>query len=327
MLNPTRHLLLAAAVLLSAGCHTSVYAPYGTPSAPPAAAPPVTPQAQPAQLNGIARYFGAPLEGANVKAYLMGRPDVLATATAGADGKFRLDFPEGTPQGALVKLVATEGARMVATVVTVPGRQVQQADTGFTYILDEARSMVFLVLGRRLEALGQLSLGQDGVVALSVTQEAFRAFADALAAVETATPMTPEAYQAVSVQALTTEGQFSTETNALQAIASLVPAGVVPIVAKHAESLAVLIRDEVATGKPQPKSVLTDRLPLGDGTVVDEVFPASQTRPNPTTTSGGSGGGGAPLKADPTPDASGALDITDGDLLNPPASASLELDL
>ena len=67
-----KHLLVLATALALAGCQVSNFTPYPTPSAP--APVPVAPQqVAPAELNGIARFYGEPMQGTTVKAYLMGK--------------------------------------------------------------------------------------------------------------------------------------------------------------------------------------------------------------------------------------------------------------
>lgn len=310
---------LAAALMLT-GCQVGAPVPVSP------AAPVATPEAGVASLNGLARFYGAPMAGAAVTAYLAGTQTVLTTAVAGADGKFRLDFADAAPQGALVKLVATQDGQKVASLARVPMRQVLQAgEEGLTYLLDEQRSMVFLALGPRFEALGELSLGEGGVVALQVAEEAFAAFTAALAAVASAPPVSQEAFEAASQAAISDAGTLVQTPAAIQAIARLVPPAAAEVLIRQADVLAVVIRREVSSGKPKPTGTLIDRLPVGDQ-VAEEVFQGEPSgEPQPSSPSGG-GSSNTGVDLLPTPDASGALGVTDGQVLNPTATPSITIE-
>ena len=319
-----RHLLsggLAAALLLT-GCALS--APFPPPAEAPSAAP-VVPEAVVSSFNGLARFYGEPLAGATVTAFLAGTETRVATATVDADGRFRLEFGADAPQGALLRLVAVQpdGPR-VASLARVPMRQVQQAgDEGLTFILDEQRSMVILTLGSRFEAAGAVSLGEGGQVALSVAEEAFTAFVAALASVAANPPVSREASFEAGRSMISDEGMLNRSPGALQAVTQLVPPAVAEVLLTHADQLAVIIRGAVADGRPKPPGHFTDRLPIGNQTA-EEVF-QNQPPTNPPATGGGGSSGGVDRL--PTPDASGALGVTDGQILNPTATPTITLEI
>lgn len=307
-----------AALLMLTGCSDR------GPAATAPVAPAALPAATAASLNGVARYFGAPMAGATVNAYLLGNEQRVASIRTTADGKFRLDFPPGAPSGALIKLVATHNGRKAASLARVPVRQVLQAsDAGLMYLIDEQRSMVFLALGPRFEALGELSLGANDVVALSVAAEAFQVFTDALPAVASGPPLSPEAFEAAVNLALTNDGRLMQSPASVQAIARLVPPAIAGALLAMADHLAVMIRAEVAAGKPVPQSGLVGALPLGGDRVADEVFQPKPNSPEPGLTDAHSSDG---VPEAPTADASGALDVTDGALLNPTAPPTISLE-
>lgn len=311
---------LAAALLLT-GCALS--APFPPPVDTPSVTP-VVPEAVVSSFNGLARFYGEPLAGATVTAFLAGTERRVATATVDADGRFRLEFGADAPQGALLRLVAVQpdGPR-VASLARVPMRQVQQAgDEGLTFIIDEQRSMVILTLGSRFEAAGAVSLGEGGQVALSVAEEAFAAFVAALESVAASPPVSREASLEAGRSVISDGGMLNRSPEALQAVTQLVPPAVAEVLLTHADQLAVIIRGAVADGQPMPPDQFTDRLPIGDQTA-DEVFKeAPSDNPPP------SGGGGSPSGVDrlPTPDASGALGVTDGVILNPTATPTITIE-
>ncbi len=129
--------LATVALALLAACDSS---PKGgklgtapVPVAAQAAAPTPTPQpSAPAgsAVVGVAELPGGPFAGATVKAFRPGSTTPIATGLAGADGRFGLALGAAVPEGTLLKLVATQGDKTLASMVAAGAGNLVAAGAG-----------------------------------------------------------------------------------------------------------------------------------------------------------------------------------------------------
>ncbi|MDB5097733.1 MAG: hypothetical protein JWM80_2154 [Cyanobacteria bacterium RYN_339] len=117
------HPLLATSLALAllAGCQP---APSSAPPAPtpePTAAPTTPPTSATAPLGtavgGAAGIQGQPFAGADVKVFRLGQKDSLAVGKTDDTGHFIVDLGLGTPAGVPLKVIATKGNQVLASIV------------------------------------------------------------------------------------------------------------------------------------------------------------------------------------------------------------------
>lgn len=308
-----RKLSLLAALLLTGCSICGTPAPSVAPVAPTAQAPRVY------VLEGQARYYGEAFAGAAVAVTPAGASTPVATGTTNADGKFRFALPDSVKPGTMLKVTASRDGHVVANFAVSPGvRQVLQTEEVVELVLlDENGTLAYLILSPRVEAAAQVSTESDGTINVGVTREALNAFKAAVEAIRAQAPSRTQFEQA-------TQGaneQLSLTESLVAAIKQVVPAGLVPALEQQAESLAVLIREQVKQGKPKPDPDKTAALSISKDKDVPAVFQENTEKP---TTDPGPGPGPEPTK--PLADATGALDVTDGRLLDPAATATISLE-
>lgn len=330
-MSPTRHArslapLLAAALIT--GCSdcvglpgTIAAAPSGTPAMMPALLAPSTAPAvrEGRVIDGVARYFGEPMRGAEVTVHALGTRSVLATSTAGPDGNFQVVLPIAVPSGTIVELVAVAGGRRVASATTAPAeRELLQRAGRTRIVLDEAQTTALMVLGPRIVAAIQLGSPE----ATRKAMESFVAAAEALGSENAASLLSPKTFDAAVAKVLDTIGEIIQAPEAREAVAAAIPEAVVSKLVAQADTLAETIRQEVGKGQPRPAEELLVALPIGPA-IVPPVFAdpnsptddpgASTSTSSPTTTSGGGGSGGDSVGNDDPPPLSPIVQVTTPD--------------
>jgi hypothetical protein len=285
--------LILLTTLALGGCQAGVAMPAPAPMAmPPALAPAApatapTPAVAPAafDLAGRAETQGGPFAGAAVSATRLGDAGVLATANTGADGTFGLRLGGAVPEGALLKLTAVKGDRVLAAVVQAPApRRVQQ---GAAIVLDEATTLAVLLLNPRLEAAGWVSLGDGPAVHAATVTATLRAFGQLARAGMRAFVGAPTGTRGAIATALAPNGQ-GTPSGALgQQLAGL--PGLADQFQAASGALGLTIVEAVRAGRPAPPQAQLAPLTLGTVTASAVVLRASGgggSRPRETSVGG-----------------------------------------
>jgi hypothetical protein len=286
---------LALSVLLLSGCCDCDPAPLPAPMAVPVAA---AAQREPAPYQGVARYFGQPLEGAEVLVVPFGAEPV-ATAHAGADGKFAYRLPASVAPGTLLKFVARRGDVTVVTLAPVPERRLLQAsesDAGWV-VIDEYRTLAFYVLAPRLEAISLLAgAANAGGTTSPLASQAVKAFGETVSGLTAnPAPIAPAALNALG-KTVDVEGRVEASPALIDALVVAVPPAYMPLLKKQAETLGEVIRQEVNDhGRARPPEALTREVPLTRSQTANQVVPSvfgdpAPAKAAPPATSAGSSG-------------------------------------